>query len=344
VRAGNEKAMVGTGQTETWVGDDAREKRGVLTISYPIAHGVVTNWDDMERIWQHTFYNELRIEPDKQKVLLTEAPLNPKANREKMAQIMFEKFGVPQLYIGIQAVLSLYSAGRTTGLVLDAGDGVSHTVPVYEGFSMPHAVGRIDIAGRDLTEYMAQLMRESGVPTDSSAMFDIVRGMKEKTCYFALNYEEELKKVNDKVDPLKPETFEMPDGSTVQINEQRFKCPEALFKPAMLGKGDLPGYHELVRTSVEKCDIDVRRDLYQNIVLSGGTTMFPNIVERLQGEVAKLLPPTVQPKVVAPPERKYSVWIGGSILSSLTTFQNMWLSKQEYDENGASIVHQKCVS
>ena len=112
--------------------DKARRKRGVLTLRHPISRGVVANWDDMERIWHHVFYDELRVAPDEHPVLLTEPPLSPKASRERMAQIMFEVFSVPAMYVAIQAVLSLYASGRTTGIVVDSGDGVSHTVPIYE--------------------------------------------------------------------------------------------------------------------------------------------------------------------------------------------------------------------
>jgi len=306
-------------------------------LKYPIEHGIVTNWDDMEKIWHHCFFGELRVDPEKKNILLTEAPMNPKVNREKMTQIMFETFTAPAMYVGIQAVLSLYSSGRTTGIVLDAGDGVSHTVPIYEGYSLPHAIGRVDMAGRDMTEWMMKLLMGEGNSFTTSAEKEIVRSIKETVCYVAQNFKEEQEKWNDSMNV----DHELPDGTTISIGQPRFKCPEALFKPSMIGL-EQPGVQELTFKSIQKCDIDVRRDLFGNIVLSGGTTMYNGLPERLQAEVQALCNTNIKPKVVAPPERKYSVWIGGSILSSLTTFQNQWVTKAEYDEQGSGVVHNKC--
>ncbi|CAH2322486.1 alpha-centractin [Pelobates cultripes] len=329
------RVMAGALEGDLFIGPKAEEHRGLLSIRYPMEHGIVKDWNDMERIWQYVYSkDQLQTFSEEHPVLLTEAPLNPRKNRERAAEVFFETFNVPALFISMQAVLSLYATGRTTGVVLDAGDGVTHAVPIYEGFAMPHSIMRIDIAGRDVSRFLRLYLRKEGYDFHTSAEFEIVKTIKERACYLSIN-------------PQKDETLEtekaqyyLPDGSTIEIGPARFRAPELLFRPDLIGE-ECEGIHEVLVFAIQKSDMDLRRTLFSNIVLSGGSTLFKGFGDRLLSEVKKLAPKDVKIRISAPQERLYSTWIGGSILASLDTFKKMWVSKKEYEEDGARAIHRK---
>lgn len=329
------RVMEGALEGDLFLGPEAEEHRGLLTIRYPMEHGIVRDWDDMERIWQYIYSkDQLQTFSEEHPVLLTEAPLNPRKNREKAAEIFFETFNVPALYMSMQAVLSLYASGRTTGVVLDVGDGVAHSVPIYEGYAMPHSIMRVDVAGRDVTRYLRLLLRKEGYDFHTSAELEVVRTIKEKACYLSIN-------------PLKEESMEtekaqytLPDGSCIEIGPARYRAPEVLFKPDLIGE-ECEGLHQILTFSIQKSDMDLRRTLFSNIVLSGGSTLFKGFGDRLLSEVKKQAPKDIKIRISAPQERLYSTWIGGSILAGLDSFKKMWVSKREYNEEGTKAVHRK---
>lgn len=336
-RAKAKSVMIGAGQRDFFVGEEAQAKRGILSIRYPVEHGIIKSWEDMELIWKHAYSHNLKMNPSERPALITEPPLNPLSNREKMAEVFFEKFEVPAMYVAIQAVLALYSFGKITGCVLDTGDGVTHSVPIFEGYCLPHAVLRLDLAGSDLTEYLMRILSESGISLVSSSEREIVKDIKEKLCYVAEDIDAEIRK-----DPKELEVeYKLPDGKTIKIHNQRFRCPETLFTPANIGM-EAPGIDRLCFSTITKSDIDLRATFYSNIILSGGSSLFTGIDSRLSKELKKMVPAECPVKVSAPPDRMFAVWTGGSVLSSLSVFQQMWITKKEFQEMGPHIVHRKC--
>ncbi|KAG7378731.1 Alpha-centractin [Phytophthora pseudosyringae] len=343
---------------DVFVGNRVQHHRGLFKIQYAMEHGVVTDWNSMHRIWQHVYSKDmLNVQSEDHPVLLTEAPLNPVANRQRAGEVFFEAFNVPSLFVSPQAVLSLYASGRTTGVVLDVGDGVAHVVPVYEGFTLPHAITRMDIAGRDVTRHLQLLLRRAGYNFQTSAESEVVREIKEKLCYVAFNptKEEQLEAeksalaVKDMLSAKsKPTTtsgddtsaYYLPDGTLLNIGPEKFRAPEVLFRPEIIGS-EARGVHECLVQAIMKSDMDLRKTLFSQIILSGGSTLFPGFGDRLLAEVRKKAPKDIKIRISAPPTRIYSTWIGGSILASLATFKNMWITKSEYEEYGASILHRK---
>ncbi|XP_023255054.1 uncharacterized protein LOC111649539 isoform X1 [Seriola lalandi dorsalis] len=334
-----EEVMNGNTVRDTYIGHEAQHMRGVLALQHPIKNGIIRNWDEMEKIWHHTF-QQLCVDPEEHPVLLTEAAMNPLQNRQRMVEIMFECFNVPFTYVAMQAVLALYAAGRSTGVVFDSGDGVSHSVPVFEGYCLPHAVQRFPLAGGDVTLQLKKLLQEKGVSMRTTAEMEIVREMKERCCCVALSYEAELTGRGSSCTEMH---YTMPDGQMVSLGSERFRAPEILFKPELIGQ-DQYGMHESIFKSILSSDIDLRRCFLGNIVLSGGNTLLPGLPERLQAEIRGLLPADMCESVgvTSPKDRDFSVWSGGAVLANLPTFSSAWIRQDEYAEFGPQIVFRKC--
>ncbi|KAG7331851.1 hypothetical protein KOW79_005820 [Hemibagrus wyckioides] len=326
-------------ERDVYVGHDAQHMRGVLTLHYPMRNGVVSDWDQMEMIWSHAF-EQLRVCSEDHPVLLTEGVVSVRENRQHSIQLMFESFNVPLAYMALQPVLALYATGRTTGLVFDSGDGVSHSVPVFDGYCLPHAVQRFNLAGNDITLHLKQLLMEQGVCMRTSAEMEIVREIKEKCCFVALNYEAELGGGGRAGAQMH---YTLPDGHVISLTMERFRAPEILFRPELIGQ-DYYGMHESIFRSVLRSDVDLRRDLVGNIVLSGGNTLLAGLPERLQHEISGLAPVGLgeRVKVTSSPDRDFSVWRGGAVLANMPSFSSAWISQEEYEEFGPQIVFRKC--
>mgnify|MGYP001081615977 CR=1 FL=1 len=333
-------AMVGVGLKSFYVGDEAEAYRGIQTLSRPVQHGQITNWDNMERLLHHSFYNELRIAPEEHPILFSVPVMNSLMNQEKYAQVLFETFAAPACAGVLAPVLSLYASGRGTGIVVEIGGGVTQIVPIYESKIIDEAIIRKDFGGDDLTNYMARMLTERSAGTASLTSGQVMDVEKLKTlcCYVAADYDQEINEFA--ATSGKDMVYAFSDGSQHKVGAERIRTGEALFKPALVGS-EMPGVHKMLYESVLKCPMDTRRDFYGNFIVSGGTTLMNGFADRLQAEMVKLVPSTMRSKVVAPPERKYSTWIGGSIIASLSTFQAKWFSKSEYDEEGPSGIHKR---
>ena len=332
--------MIGGQNKEYFVGFEACAKSDLLYLHQPVENGVITNWEDIERIWNHTFYNELVVNPEEHSVVLTEKPMSSRVNREKMIQIMFETFNVKGFYLGVQAVLALFSIGRTTGIVWDSGEGVSFSVPIYEGYGIPHATLRSEISGMDITKHLQSVILSRGISAENIKLED-AKTMKERICTVAYDYQaEEQRSQQGKINPI---TVKLPNGTLFTYTNEGFKTAEILFQPSLAGV-QADGINQLIYTSIEKCDSDIRKELYSNIVLSGGPSMFKGLPERIEKELIAVASPALKVKVVATPERKNAVWVGGSVLGSLDAFPQMMIDKNEYREEGYQIVHRKYYS
>lgn len=333
------------------LGDDVTGVRHLLDISSPVRNGVVREQDkpDMCLLWNYAFSNKLKINPSEKYLSVSEAPIASDKSREELFEIMFEKFGFAGMQCITQGVLTLYSVGVTTGIAVDSGEGVTHCTPVFDGYGIKKANRRVDIGGRAVTENLVRLMQRRGYSFHSSADFELARAIKEKFCYAAVDWTAE-KKLADSTTVLE-KTMTLPDGSVCSIGAERFEATECLFDPSRAGV-ECDGLSMQVWNSINAADIDIRSHLYQNVILAGGSTMFPGLPSRLErdmrnlflehkakGDVARAQ--RFQLTIHDAPRRKNMVFLGGSCYAELTReLPESWITKAQYQEGGASLVTQ----
>eukprot|EP00466_Bigelowiella_natans_P002370 jgi/Bigna1/56385/estExt_Genewise1Plus.C_970014 len=331
------------------VGDECAKYRHMLEVKYPVSAGKILYWKgdySIEHIWDYAFNEKMKIDASEHRILLTEAPMNPKQNRVKMLEYMLEKYQFKGASVSMQAMLVLYAQGLLTGVVLDSGDGVSHCVPVWEGLLVPRWIKRLDVAGRNVTERLIKLLQARGHNFHRSADMDTVRQIKEKHCY--VGYDLEIEKKLGLDTTALTRKYTLPDGRSITLGSERYQAPEVLFQPHLGDEkyAEQKGIHQMVYDMIMESDIDLRRDFFKHIVLSGGSTMYPGLPTRLEKEIRALyLKNTLKGnkqalgkwkmKVEDPPRRKHMVFIGGAVLAQIMKDdEKFWISKEEWAELG----------
>lgn len=364
-----ETRRLGTGLDDLnfYIGDDALALDGKndYSVKWPIRHGIIEDWDLMQRFTEQVIYKVLRAEPEDHYFLMTEPPLNTPENREYTAEIMFETFNVPGLYIAVQAVLALAAAwssqpkeSRTlTGTVIDSGDGVTHVIPVVDGYVVGSCIKHIPIAGRDITSFIQHLLREREPNIPPEMSMEVAKQLKERYSYVCPDLPKEFAKYDS--EPSKwiqqhtvPKTAKHP-AFTIDVGYERFLGPEVFFQPEFINADFTTSLSDVVDNVIQNSPIDARRGLYKNIVLSGGSSMFKHFGKRLQRDIKQtvetrlrlteelsnghLKPTPIDVRVVSHPMQRYAVWFGGSILAETSEFYSVCHTKAQYDEVGPSI-------
>ncbi|CAL8463368.1 g2902 [Coccomyxa elongata] len=382
-QAGSELSNGGAGAgRKLHVGSQAMGfRRDDMEVVQPFVNGLYNDWDIVEAIWSHIFKDQLSANPSEHPLMLAEPSFNTKDIREKTVEVLFEKFSPPALFLAKNAVLSSFAMGRQSSLVVDAGHEGIVVSAVHDGYVLQKSITRAPIGGKLLTQCMLQSIESKGITVKPPYSFkrslssagqwelkdlDFPNTTPSFRRYHVEQVGADVKETIGRVSdgPFDAEqnasiptvNYELPDGTEIQVGPDRFKVPEVLFNPSLLSTfagldtvkgydgGELMGMQGLVQDSINRCDVDLRRDLYNGVLLAGGTAMFTGLRDRLERELAEAAPHNAKVKVTSPAnslERRFSVWIGGSILASLGSFQQMWVSKKEYEEHGAGIVHRK---
>ncbi|KAK8860398.1 hypothetical protein M9Y10_012062 [Tritrichomonas musculus] len=326
---------------EVYIGSDALKNDGQvsLNISHPIKDRKITSTEDLEKIWGYIFNDKLKVKPEEHPVIITEPPLTPESTRMESMQIMFETFNAAAYYTSCPEVFTLFSAGLTSGIAIDSGETLTDVLPVFECYPMYHVFSRLPIGGYQIDTYLKRLLLQSGIEIPDKKEMEILRDIKEKLCYVTSDLEEEQQKY-EHVNEIE-KTYQMPDGPEVHIGAQRFRSVEPLFDPRLIQiqSESLP---QMIYETINKCG-DLKQEMYKKIVLSGGTSLFPGLKERLQKDLTKLVSSNnTKINVIGNENRNNAAWFGGSILASQSSFSMMWITKDEYHDVGQQILNLKC--
>ena len=338
---------------EQYIGKDCSKYLGILKLRYPVKNGIFENEQDILTVFKYIYQNleinneEIREHP----ILITEPLLNPYINREKIASALFENLSAPAIFFASQPILSLFSTSNTSGVILESGEGVTQSCIVYEGYSIPNSYIRNNYGGRDVTDYFQTLLKKQGYSFSTTSEFEIVRKMKEEICFTAIgNSNSVLSNMSGHFDlggnknkSESSNTYNLPDGNAIKIGEEKCIAPEILFNPSIIGSEYL-SFQEMIVTSINKVDIDLRKNLYTNVLISGGNTLFKGIQEKFHTEIKYLSPKNMKVKIHSPGNRLLSCWTGGNVISTLEIFKKMWVTRDDWSEKGnKSIIHVKTI-
>lgn len=317
-----------------FVGSEAVEQIHRATLHHPIKNGIVKEWPLMEQIIHHTF-SECGLDPETTSIVCTESLFTPRQSSEQLAELLFGAFGVPSLAFIPSGMCALYSTGRTTGVVLDSGEGVTQVIPVYDSYIIKHGASRFNSGGNDVTEHLRTILFERGLNFTSPQDRMTVKEIKERLCYVSLMYDTEL--WDKKEEKLR--SFVLPDGQEVNLGKELFRAPEILFSPHIV-MSELPSMQDLVATAVKRCGIDIRKELLSNIILSGGNTLFEGFGPRLASGILEHFPGLfASAKVIEAVDRLYAVWSGACVLAGLSSFYDTLITRELFEEHGPSIVY-----
>ena len=369
-------ASKSTEDFDFYIGAEAESAPKSYTKTFPLKHGQIENWTLMEMYWEQAIFKYLRCDPQDHYFLLTEPPMNPPENREYLAEVFFETFNVPGMYIAVQAVLAIVASWsrkgtdanekmNLTGTVIDSGDGVTHVIPVADGYVIGSSIKSIPLAGKDITSFIQQLLVERGEPIPASERMEMAKFIKEKYSFVSKDMCKEFGIMDSGADPKSSfHTYEARDPITkkpytIDIGYEQFLAPELFFNPEIFSSEFTTPLADLVDDCIQSCPIDTRRSLYKNIILSGGSTMFKGFGHRLQRDVkrftdfrtkkaielsgGRLTPKETEVKVVNYPYQRYAVWYGGSVMAELPVFVQHCHTKAEYEEKGPSICRYNAV-